>query len=89
METKISNVSNVIGDDDTFFHFIAPTNESIVSLDFLNSSGLGTTNQRRLPIDDLAFITTATLVPEPASIAIWSLFGLGLVGFGLYRSRRK
>ena len=28
-------------------------------------------------------------VPEPASIAIWSLIGFGLVGFGYYRARRK
>ena len=26
-------------------------------------------------------------VPEPASIAIWSLIGLGLVGFGYRRHR--
>lgn len=28
-------------------------------------------------------------VPEPASVAIWSLIGLGLAGFGVYRARRK
>lgn len=28
-------------------------------------------------------------VPEPASIVIWSLIGLGLAGFGVYRRRRK
>lgn len=28
-------------------------------------------------------------VPEPVSIAIWSLVGLGLVGFGYHRIRRK
>lgn len=27
-------------------------------------------------------------VPEPASVAIWSLLGLGLVGAGVYRARR-
>ena len=31
----------------------------------------------------------ATVVPDPASIAIWSLLGLGLAGFGCYRVRRK
>mgnify|MGYP002623760887 CR=1 FL=1 len=31
----------------------------------------------------------AAPVPEPASIAIWSLLGLGLAGFGYYRVRRK
>ena len=29
------------------------------------------------------------LIPEPVSIAIWSLFGLGLAGFGYGRTRRK
>ena len=28
-------------------------------------------------------------IPEPASIAIWSLLGLGLSGFGYWRVRRK
>ena len=28
-------------------------------------------------------------VPEPASIAIWTLIGLGLVGFGYHRARRN
>ncbi len=32
---------------------------------------------------------TAAAVPEPAPIAIWSLIGLGLAGFGYYRTRRK
>ena len=31
----------------------------------------------------------ATAVPEPASVAIWSLIGLGLAGFGYFRIRRK
>jgi len=30
-----------------------------------------------------------TAVPEPASVAIWSLIGLGLAGFGCYRLRRR
>ena len=28
------------------------------------------------------------VVPEPTSIAIWSLIGLGLVGFGIHRARK-
>ena len=28
-------------------------------------------------------------IPEPASLAIWSLVGLSLAGFGYYRTRRK
>ena len=29
------------------------------------------------------------VIPEPASVAIWSLIGLGLAGFGYFRMRRK
>ena len=28
-------------------------------------------------------------VPEPASVTIWSILGMGLAGFGFYRARRK
>ena len=35
------------------------------------------------------FLQTDAVVPEPASVAIWSVIGLGLVGFGYYRTRRK
>ncbi len=31
----------------------------------------------------------AAAVPEPASVAIWSLLALGLLGFGAYRAKRK
>ncbi len=34
-------------------------------------------------------VLPAAAVPEPASIAIWSLIGLGLVGFGVYRRQKK
>jgi len=37
--------------------------------------------------DDLTI--QAQVVPEPASIAIWSLIGLGLAGFAVFRARRK
>ena len=36
----------------------------------------------------LTALTQVDVVPEPASIAIWSLIGLGLAGFGLWRGRR-
>ena len=35
------------------------------------------------------FFTTTNNVPEPASVAIWASLGLGLAGFGYYRTRRK
>lgn len=34
-------------------------------------------------------VASAAAVPEPASVAIWSMLGLGLAGFGVYRARRK
>ena len=34
-------------------------------------------------------VDTARAVPEPASVAIWSILGLGLACFGYYRARRK
>jgi hypothetical protein len=40
-------------------------------------------------IDVLGNPTAAAAIPEPASIAIWSLVGLGIAGFGYRRFRRK
>jgi len=34
-------------------------------------------------------VTVTAPVPEPHSIALWSILGLGLAGFGYYRMRRK
>lgn len=34
-------------------------------------------------------VAEALAIPEPASIAIWSLIGLGLAGFGYYRIRGR
>jgi len=77
METITDNVDDPVGSDDTFFHFVAPSQESVVSLSFDNLSLEGTPNQRRLPIDDLAFLTR--VVPEPSSGLIATLLMLGLV----------
>jgi hypothetical protein len=35
------------------------------------------------------FTQNPAAVPEPASVAIWSILGLGLAAFGVYRARRK
>ncbi|MCA9269468.1 MAG: PEP-CTERM sorting domain-containing protein [Planctomycetales bacterium] len=32
---------------------------------------------------------SAAVVPEPTSVAIWSLIGIGLAGLGVWRNRRK
>ncbi len=42
-----------------------------------------------LPSYEFLITQQATAVPEPASIAIWSLLGLILTGFGYFRIRRK
>ena len=55
----------VVGEDDTFVGFIAPSGESItaININFSPNQVLG--------VDDLAFVTTA--VPEPSSLALTSL----------------
>jgi len=77
--TLSENVDDEIGTDDTFFLFTAPFGESIEKLSFDNLSTEGTPNQRRLPIDDLAFVTT--VVPEPSSLM--------LIALGLPMLRRR
>lgn len=42
-----------------------------------------------LDVQAVVAIGNALAVPEPAGIAIWSLLGLGLCGYGLLRRRRK
>jgi autotransporter-associated beta strand protein len=37
----------------------------------------------------IALVQQAVVIPEPASIALWSLLGLGLVGCGFWRERRR
>jgi hypothetical protein len=40
-------------------------------------------------ISDVITPGGANVVPEPTSIAIWTVIGLGLAGFGYYRTRKK
>jgi len=51
----------------------------------LNNAG-SSPNPTGLRVDDLVGWYR---VPEPTSVATWSLIGLGLAGFGYYRTRRK
>lgn len=82
-----SSISNSIGNDDTFYHFVAPTGESIISLDFDNSTGGGNANQNRIPVDDLAFITSVptAVIPEPSGFLMVCLGSF----FTLMRRRRR
>ena len=60
--------------------------------DFLGDIAIMQFFDEPLTADDVDFLysqTAATAVPEPTSVAIWSLIGLGLAGFGYYRVRRK
>ena len=62
-----------VGDDNYTFNFGARTGGATETL----------------LIDNLNITTAAAAVPEPASIALWSLLGLVGVGFGFLRYRRK
>lgn len=61
------------------------------SLDIFNISDTQVSNidEIRFASSYLEAVGAAAAVPEPASIAIWSILGLGLAGFGYYRERRK
>lgn len=73
------------------------TQVEIGNLTWLPDSGLGGTagdvvdlggGNFFLNLDGVSGVSTLP-VPEPASVAIWSLIGLGLAGFGYTRIRRK
>ena len=40
-------------------------------------------------LGEIRFLAAPAVVPEPASLAIWSLIGLGLFAFGWRRMRRR
>jgi hypothetical protein len=62
-----------------FFGFTAPANDSISGLSFSGPAGSG---DPRTIIDDLGFITS---VPEPASLGLFAIGAMGLLG----RRRRR
>lgn len=68
-----SNPLSASASPDTFFGFSAPTGKLITSLQL----SAGTNNF--FVIDDLAFITP-TPIPEPSTVALLGLAGMGLVG---------
>ena len=42
-----------------------------------------------LTFDELDALVNPAAVPEPASVAIWSAIGLGLLGFGFWRRKKR
>ena len=69
---------------------------NISQLDLFTIRSVGIAGDDNVFFDDLIFADTfaeavgqAAVVPEPASVAIWTLLGLGLAGFGFCRARRK
>lgn len=61
------------------FVFVEDEGGEWVDLVFRNAGG------QTLPV----FAINAQALPEPASVAIWSLIAFGFVGFGCYRYRRQ
>jgi hypothetical protein len=59
---------------------------STMAVDFLQ--GTGTFGDQN-PILQGVVLSLIAAVPEPTSIAIWSLLGLSLFGFGYFRLWRK
>jgi hypothetical protein len=74
--TETATIDSVKGAGDTFFGFIAPSGQTITSFS-IASSGPGTGSP---DLDDIAFVTNATAVPEP-STALLFISGLGAAPF--------
>jgi len=89
-------------DSDLLFSEIGPPRPALESavVDLSGSQYQGLTDQTidfqwfaggpgtgDIDIDSILINASPTLVPEPTSIAIWSLIGVGLIGFGYGRYR--
>lgn len=79
--TQLDNIDAGAGVDDTFFSFTAPVNSYIFGFRIVYGGATGS-NDRRLGIDDLGFITS--IVPEPARALF---FCMALVGGVMIRRR--
>ncbi len=80
--TETATIDSLKGLGDTFFGFVAPSGQTITGFS-IASSGVGTGAP---DLDDIAFVTNATAVPEPAS-SILFLAGAA-ISFVCRKSRR-
>lgn len=55
---------------------------------YLDNGG-ASNNANEFRLDNIMLNASVNVVPEPSSVAIWSLIGLGLAGFGYCRIRRN
>ncbi len=70
--------------------------DSVLNINYLNAPTAGIdqlqligNSQAGARYNDLLVVAGENVVPEPASIAIWSLLGLCLAGYGYQRRRRN
>lgn len=66
-----------------------PIDFGATGFDFVGVSFYGENQDGAFIVDNVQFGSAIAVVPEPTSIAIWSLIGFGLAGFGFRRYRRR
>ena len=71
------------GADDTFYSFAAPAGHSILRVE-VDAITNGTSSRYQPLFDDIAFISTAGVIPEPSSLLLIA----GTAGISLMRRRR-
>lgn len=75
--------------DNLDFHQTLVLNTEAQFVRFSDITNHGDTNNF-VGLSEVRFFSQpVAAVPEPASIAVWSLIGLGLAGFCYYRGRRR
>ena len=77
-------ISQAKGADDTFYSFAAPAGHSIMRVE-VDAATNGTTSRYQPLFDDVAFITTAGVIPEPSSLLLIA----ATTGASLLRRRRN
>jgi hypothetical protein len=84
--------------DDTLLNILSPGFANTDSILINGGDGIEaqflrfdvvSTNGANVGAAEFAFFTTIAAVPEPASIVLWSLLGVGAIGVGIWRRRAK